>query len=141
MGQLKHILVVDDNGDVRDVIVDTLQEQHFRVSTASSGSTLRDFLDTGDTVDCVILDALMPGEASASLALYLKERGIRVVMISGSLEAVKYAKDYGLQLLAKPFRAHELYSAVNMALTSGELGSDYKVAADAGKKASESDNV
>ena len=74
MGQLKHILVVDDNRDVRDVIVDTLQEQHFRVSTASSGSTMRDFLDTGDMVDCVILDVLTPGEASASLVLHLKER-------------------------------------------------------------------
>ena len=44
MGQLKHILVVDDNGDVRDVIVDTLQEQHFRVSTA--------FWRDGTTIDC-----------------------------------------------------------------------------------------
>ena len=105
------------------MIVDTLQEQHFRVSTASSGSKLRDFLDTGDTVDCVILDALMPGEAEfSSLALYLKEKQIRVVLISGSPEAGKYAKDNGLQLLEKPFRAHELYSAVNMALTSDELG-------------------
>jgi DNA-binding NtrC family response regulator len=110
MGQLKHILVVDDNGDVRDVIVDTLQEQHFRVSTASSGSTMRDF------------HVLMPGEASASLVLHLKERGIPLVMISGSPEAVKYAEDNGLQLLPKPFGSHELYSAVNMALASGEFG-------------------
>lgn len=122
MGQLKHILVIDDNGDVRDVIVDTLQEQHFRVSTASGGSTMRDFLDTEDMVDCVILDVLMPGEASASLALHLKERGIPLVMISGSPEAVKYAEDNGLQLLPKPFSSHELYSAVNMALASGEFG-------------------
>ena len=68
-GQVKHILVVDDNGDVRDVIVDTLQEHNYRVSAATDGSVMRDFLETGDTVDCVILDALMPGEASASLAL------------------------------------------------------------------------
>jgi len=78
MGQSKHILVVDDNGDVREVIVDILQEQNYRVSTASSGSVMRDFLATGDAVDCVILDALMSGEASASLALHLKERGISV---------------------------------------------------------------
>jgi len=89
MGQSKHILVVDDNGDIRDVLVDILQEQNYRVSTASSGSVMRDFLETGDTADCVILDALMPGEASASLALDLKERGIPVVMISGSPEAMK----------------------------------------------------
>jgi len=90
-GRSKHILVVDDNGDVRDVIVDILQEQNYRVSSATGGSVMRDFLETGDTVDCVILDALMPGEASASLALHLKERGIPVVMISGSHDAMKYA--------------------------------------------------
>jgi hypothetical protein len=64
----------------------------------------------------------MPGEASASLVLHLKERGIPLVMISGSPEAVKYAEDNGLQLLPKPFGSHELYSAVNMALASGEFG-------------------
>ena len=121
-GQSKHILVVDDNGDVRDVIVDTLQEHNYRVSAATDGSVMRDFLETGDTVDCVILDALMPGEASASLALHLKERGIPVVMISGSPDAMKYAMDNGLQLLRKPFRSQELYSAVNTALASGEFG-------------------
>jgi len=39
---------------------------------------MRDFLETGDTVDSVILDALMPGEVSASLALHLKKHGIPV---------------------------------------------------------------
>jgi two-component system, OmpR family, response regulator len=121
-GQSKHILIVDDNATVRDVIVDILQEYNFRVSAVSSGSMMRDFLKTGDTVDCVILDALMPGEASASLALHLKEHGIPLVMISGSLDAMKYAMDNGLQLLQKPFRLQELYGAVNIALASGEFG-------------------
>ena len=48
MGQSKHILVVDDNRDVRDVIVDTLQEHNHRVSAATDGSVMRDFLETGD---------------------------------------------------------------------------------------------
>jgi DNA-binding response OmpR family regulator len=122
MGHSKHILVVDDNAAVRDVIVDTLQEQNFRVSAVSSGTMMRDFVETGDTVDCVILDALMPGEASASLALHLKERGIPVLMMSGSPEAMKYAMDNGLQLLRKPFRLQELFSAVNTALASDEFG-------------------
>jgi two-component system OmpR family response regulator len=122
MGQSKHILVVDDNGDVRDVIVASLQAHNYRVSSAPGGSVMRDSLETGDTVDCVILDALMPGEASASLALHLKERGISVVMISGSPDAMKYAMDNGLQLLRKPFHLQELYNAVNTALASGEFG-------------------
>ena len=122
MGQSKHILVVDDNGDVRDVIVASLQAHNYRVSSAPGGSVMRDSLEAGDTVDCVILDALMPGEARASLALHLKGRGIPVVMISGSPEAMEYAADNGLQLLRKPFRSQELYSAVNTALASGEFG-------------------
>jgi CheY-like chemotaxis protein len=48
MGQSKHIVVVDDNRDVRDVIVDTLQEHNHRVSAATGGSVMRDFLETGD---------------------------------------------------------------------------------------------
>lgn len=119
---VKHILVVDDNDDVRDVIVDTLKEYRYRVSAASDGSAMRDFLQTGDTVDCVILDALTPGEASSSLVLHLKERDIPVIIISGSSDPMIYAADNGLQLRRKPFRLQELHSAVITAFCTGELG-------------------
>ncbi len=119
---VKHILVVDDNDDVRDVIVDTLREYRYRVSAASDGSAMRDFLQTGDTVDCVILDALMPGDASSSLVLHLQERNIPVIIISGSSDSMSYAADNGHQLLRKPFRLQELHSAVIAALGTGELG-------------------
>jgi DNA-binding NtrC family response regulator len=117
-----HILVVDDDGDVRDVIVEILQNYNYRVSSASSGSLMRDFLETADPVDCVVLDALMPGEASVTLALHLKAVHIPVVMISGSHDAMQHAEEHGLQLLRKPFRSQELYEAVNLALASGQFG-------------------
>jgi two-component system, OmpR family, response regulator len=119
MGQPKHVLVVDDDGDVRDVIVALLEENNFRVSSAASGSLMRDFLQTADPVDCVVLDALMPGEAGISLALKLTEVGLPVVVISGSQEAMERAVEEDLQSLPKPFRAKELYDAINVAL-SGE---------------------
>jgi two-component system, OmpR family, response regulator len=122
MGQAKHILVVDDDGDVRDVIVDVLRHYHYRVSSVSGGASMRDFLTTGDSVDCVILDALMPGEANISLLLHLKDVGIPVVVISGSPDAMERAEEYNLQLLRKPFHTQELYDAVNTALASGEFG-------------------
>src|SRR5208282_1068718 len=122
MSQPKHILVVDDNGDVRDAIVATLECYNFRVSHAASGSLMRDFLQTADPVDCVVLDALMPGEANISLVLHLKEVGLPVVVISGSPEAMERAEEYNFQLLRKPFHAQELNDAVNTALTSGEFG-------------------
>src|ERR1700730_3552597 len=40
MGQSKHILVIDDNADVRDVIVDTPQVHNYRVSAATDDSVM-----------------------------------------------------------------------------------------------------
>lgn len=122
MSRHKHILVVDDDGDVRDVIVDILRSYNFRVSHAASGGLMHDSLETSDPIDCVVLDALMPGEPSGSLVLHLKEVGLPVVMISGSDDVVEYAEKNGLQLLRKPFHMQELYDAVNTALASGEFG-------------------
>jgi hypothetical protein len=77
----------------------------------------------------------MPGEASASLALPLKERGIPVVMISGSPEAVKFAEDNGLQISAKTFSlARALQCRRHSARQRVSSDSDYKVVANAKKK-------
>jgi DNA-binding NtrC family response regulator len=116
MGQGEHILVVDDNEAVREVIADVLLEQQYCVSVASGGSEMRNFLRTSDPVDCAILDALMPGEAIASLLLHLQEKNIPVVVISGSPDALEHVPDNGLQLLQKPFRSQELCRSVNTAL-------------------------
>jgi two-component system OmpR family response regulator len=118
----KHILIVDDNRGVRDVMAAIFKRSNFRVSSAENGSVMRDFLQTADPVDCVILDALMPGEANISLLLHLKELGLPVVVISGNPDAMESAKESNLQLLRKPFHARELLDAVNTALASGEFG-------------------
>jgi two-component system, OmpR family, response regulator len=122
MGHPKHILVVDDDGDVRNVIVEILKDHNYRVSSVADGASMVDFLEIGDAVDCVVLDAIMPGEPSISLALRLKETRIPVVMISGSYDAMQYAEKNDLQLLRKPFGTQELYNAINTALASGEFG-------------------
>jgi two-component system OmpR family response regulator len=75
MSATEHILVVDDNGDVRDVIVEILREYGYRVSWAVDGASMREFLQGGDPVDGIILDALMPGEAGTALALTQRRWG------------------------------------------------------------------
>jgi CheY-like chemotaxis protein len=107
MGQPKHFPPSTITTTFWEVIVIMLQERCYRVSSVSGGVACEIFFEAGDKVDCVILDALMPGEASASLALHLKQKGISVVIVSRNRKAMKCAEDNGLQLL-QPFRAQEL---------------------------------
>src|SRR5262249_31604529 len=102
MGQAKHILVVDDDSGVRNAVVNVLLHYDYRVSSVSGGASMRDSLSAGESVDCVVLDVLMPGEANISLLLHLKDLGLPVVVISGSPEAMTRAEEYNLQLLRKP---------------------------------------
>ena len=83
---------------------------------------MRDFQRTDDRVDAIVLDAVTPAENGASLALHAKDLRLPVVMISGSPEIISFAAEHGLQLLRKPFRAEELYTALDKALSSGEFG-------------------
>lgn len=122
MGEIKHVLVVDDDGDVRAVLVDILRDREYRVSSAVDGITMREFLDGDDPVDAIVLDAAMPGEASVTLALLAKELGLPLVMVSGSPDDMQFAADNGLQMLEKPFKAQQLIDALAQALGSGEPG-------------------
>jgi two-component system OmpR family response regulator len=118
----KHILTVEDNESVRNVIALMLEEHGYRVTTASDGLSMREMLQREDPVDAIILDALMPGEESAALARHARDLSIPVVMISGSHDKIVFALDNGLQLLRKPFRSRQLIDALNLAFESGEAG-------------------
>lgn len=119
----RHILVVDDDGDVRDVVANMLTEGGFVTTAAPGGVAMRDLLATQDTpFDAIVLDCLMPGEPSAALALHAKEMKLPVVMVSGSHEMMQFADEHGLQLLRKPFRTAELIEAVEAALASEQFG-------------------
>ena len=119
----RHVLVVDDEGDVRDVIMGMLHDSGFVATAATGGVVMRDILAANAVpIAAIVLDALMPGEESASLALHAKTLRIPVVMISGSIESIKFAEDNGLQLLRKPFRIPQLIQAVEDAIASGQFG-------------------
>ena len=118
----EHILVVDHSGEVRDILVELLREYGYRVSWAVNGESMREFLQGSDPVIAVVLDALTPGENGITLALYVKNLGLPLVMISGSHKAMTFAEENNLQLLHKPFRGKELVDAVIKAINSGKPG-------------------
>ena len=95
----------------------------FITTAATSGLAMREILiENGLKIDAVVLDCLLPDEPSAQLALHAKALRLPVVMISGSMEAMQFADEHGLQLLSKPFRMPDLLRAINDAFGSGEYG-------------------
>src|SRR3954451_23819646 len=121
--EMAHILVVDDEDGVRNVLAEMLEEHGFRTTSADSGIGMREVLaGDGLPVDAVVLDCLMPGELGPDLALHVRSLRLPVVMISGSPDAMEFADENGLQLLAKPFHFDDLVAAIEKVLSSGQSG-------------------
>ncbi len=113
----KHVLVVDDDPAILEVIERALCAANFRVSKARRVSVARDVL-VRQTIDLVITDARIPGETGLHLAETARELGIALILMSGDPE---WAAEHGMdpeQYLAKPFDLAELVQLVHASLQS-----------------------
>jgi len=122
MATPRHIIVADDDESVRLTLAEILSEDGYSVSLARNGEAVREIVGRGVRVDLVVLDSLMPGEPSASLAAHLGDLRIPVVAISGHPLRMRSAAEQGLQLLEKPFRIEALEAAIEEAFASGKFG-------------------
>ncbi len=119
-----HILVVDDNSRLREVLRWVLEREDFRVSLASTG---REALDAHgrDPADLIVLDVLMPDLDGLSVCRILRERSqVPIIFLSSRGETVDRVA--GLELgaddyLAKPFANSELISRVRAVLRRSQL--------------------
>lgn len=114
-----HIVVCDDEPDIRDTVGEYLERQGFNITQASGGEALRDLADNA-VFDAVILDISMPGEDGLSLARFLRERGgVGIIMLTASGETVD--RIVGLEMgaddyLAKPVDLRELLARLKAVL-------------------------
>ena len=114
-----HILVVDDEPDIRETLQDYLELHGYGVSQADGGEALRAAIAEHD-IDLVLLDINMPGEDGLSLARFLREQtSIPVVMLTAAGEVVD--RIVGLEMgaddyLTKPVDLRELLARVNAIL-------------------------
>jgi two-component system phosphate regulon response regulator OmpR len=107
-----HILVVDDDDRLRDLLTRYLGENGFVVSAARNAAEARSSL-AGMQFDLLVLDVLMPGEKGVDLARSLRGKGTKVPILL--LTALSETEDRisGLEAgaddyLAKPFEPREL---------------------------------
>jgi two-component system phosphate regulon response regulator OmpR len=115
-----HIVVVEDAASQRQMLVDYLTRQNFRVSGAENGSMLRRLVDR-EMPALVLLDVGLPDEDGFALARYLRERSGRVwiIMVTAANDPVDRvvgletgADDY----VAKPYDPRELLARVKAGL-------------------------
>jgi two-component system, OmpR family, response regulator len=127
-----HLLVVDDEPEVRELLRRYFEGQQFRVTTVDGGGGLRAAISAG-RVDLVLLDLGLPGEDGLALMHWLREhwRG-PVVIVTGRGDTVD--RVVGLELgaddyVAKPFDLRELLARVRSVLRrAGEPGMPAPVA-------------
>ncbi len=71
MEHIDHILVVDDDRDIRELIVDYLGKSGYRATGAANGKEMRSVLDK-QHIDLVVLDVMMPGDDGLTLCRELR---------------------------------------------------------------------
>jgi len=114
-----HILVVDDDSAMRQLVAEYLGQNDFRVTGAASGDELMQTL-RGGVVDLVLLDLRLPGEDGMTLLRQLRTASqIPVIILTGRAEEAD--RVMGLELgaddyLTKPFSPRELLARIRTVL-------------------------
>lgn len=117
--QTHHVLVIEDEDVIRDMIVLALEEEGYEVVTASDGRTALNLLQTSDpaTLECpfdlVVLDLMLPQVNGLDVCRLLRYQGNIVPILILSAKASETDRVLGLEVgaddyLTKPFSMREL---------------------------------
>lgn len=121
-----HILLVDDERDIRDPLATYLARNHVRVTKAENAAAARQML-SAYAIDLVLLDIMMPGEDGLSLAGFIRATTkIPIILLTAKVEEMD--KVVGLEIgaddyITKPFSPRELLARIKAVLRrAGESG-------------------
>lgn len=108
---IPHILVVDDDQRLRDLLSRYLTEQGFRVTTADNAADARAKL-AAISFDLLVLDIMMPGESGLEMTYSLRQASkVPILLLTAMSEAedrIEGLKRGADDYLAKPFEPREL---------------------------------
>jgi len=114
-----HVLVVDDDAEIRNLLCEYLQKNGYRVTAVAEGKGMWATIDAG-RVDIVVLDLMLPGDDGLTLCRNLRARSeVPVIMLTARGEETD--RIVGLEMgaddyLAKPFNPRELLARIKSIL-------------------------
>lgn len=116
----QHLLIVDDDREIRNLLAEQLRDAGYRVTTAADGVEMRKALDRGPA-DLIVMDLNMPGEDGLALTRNLRaaKSATPVIMLTARGEPID--RILGLEMgaddyLAKPFEPRELLARIRSVL-------------------------
>lgn len=116
---MPHLLVVDDDAEVRELTGEYLRRQGFEVSLAEDGAEMAELMEEAPP-DLLVLDLMLPGEDGLSIARRLKASSkLPIIMLSAHGDPID--RIVGLEVgaddyIAKPFDPRELLARVRAVL-------------------------
>lgn len=121
MERVDHILVVDDDAGIRELVTQYLHKQGLDATAAANGAEMRRVLATR-TIDLLVLDLMLPGEDGLTLCRELRGPGrphLPILMLTARDDEAD--RILGLELgaddyLTKPFAARELLARIRAVL-------------------------
>ena len=119
MSERPHVLIVDDDREIRGLLAQYLEKHELRTSTVADGREMRRILERSH-VDLLVLDLMLPGEDGLSLCRELRSRSqLPIIMLTARGEDVD--RIVGLELgaddyVAKPFNPRELLGRIKAVL-------------------------
>src|SRR5438309_7170768 len=135
---LPHVLAIDDDAAMRQLIADYLGESDLRVTTVATGADMEKVL-AEHAIDVVVLDLRLAGEDGMQLAKKLRETSeIPIIIVSGRKDEAD--RVMGLELgaddyLTKPFAPRELLARVRAVLRRYKTASEVLPARDEKRRA------
>ncbi|MDN3568862.1 response regulator transcription factor [Paeniroseomonas aquatica] len=125
-GEGRHVLVVEDDGELRPLLLSLLRRSGFRATGVRNGVAMREVLVGAAKVDLVLLDVMLPGRSGFELCRDIRAQGDLPVIL---LTALGEASDrvIGLELgaddyVAKPPDPRELVARIRAVLRRREGG-------------------
>jgi PAS domain S-box-containing protein len=124
--QARRVLVVEDDQDVRELMVEALESLGYAVSAAASGPKALHLLDGGMAVDVVVSDVVMPdGMSGFQLVREIRHRlPLLAIVLTSGMTAMAGAADAAAQdlpILRKPFRGDDLSQAIESAVEAAAV--------------------
>lgn len=110
-----HVLVVDDEPDICEVLCEYFCDDGFVVSCAQNGCDARRVLDQ-TAVDLALIDLVMPGEPGLSLAEHANRMAADVIVMTGHPDSMSALDGSAYRTISKPFRLAELSRMVHAAV-------------------------